>query len=183
MSNRRGEIIKGILLAVGAVGLITVSVALPGLPAAFAPFFKNKRYTKQQVKRSLRKLEKNKLISVKYKDDKIELRITKGGREKVLLYNLETLRIPSPKKWDGKFRIVIFDIPQQFKKNSSYFSKKLKDLGFYKLQKSVWAYPYPCEDEIDFLKEIYLVRPFVRMITAEEIDVKQDLLKKFNIPS
>ena len=63
----------------------------------------------------------------------------------------------------------MFDIPIKFNKARGALRSKLKYLGFYQLQKSVWAYPYPCEDEILFLANIFQIEPFIEIFTADEL--------------
>ena len=46
---------------------------------------------------------------------------------------------------------------------------KLKELGFLELQKSVLVLPYECEDEINFIMEVFLIRPFVRGLSGQNL--------------
>lgn len=178
---KRNEIAKGIIYAISAVGVLALAVALPGLPAAFGPFLKSGKYHKNQIQRTFKTLEHNKLISITEESGKTVIRLTKNGKEKLLKYQLDDLKLNKPKKWDGKWRMVIFDIPEDFKTNRTVFVYKLKELGFVSLQKSVWVWPYDCEDEIDFLKEIYEIRPYVRVVRADYLDIQSDLIKKFRL--
>jgi DNA-binding transcriptional regulator PaaX len=181
--SRKAEVIKHILITLGLVGgTIILAAVAPNLIAAFSRHRKSsKSYDKNQIKRSLSRLESNELISISIKDGKIVIRLTKNGEKKLLFYNLDDMKIKQPKRWDKQWRIVIFDIPETHKQNRDLFSRKLRELEFIKLQKSVWVCPYPCVDEIDFIKEIYEIRPFVRVVTASDIDIKNDLIKKFNL--
>ena len=74
---------------------------------------------------------------------------------------------------------MIFDIPEKFKKAREALRLKLKELGFKELQKSVLVFPYECEDEINFIMEIFLVRPFVRFIRAKSFTNEEQLKIKF----
>lgn len=179
--SKKYEIAKIILAAVAIAGVLVIVVTLPGLAVAFKPFFQNKDYPGDKLKRSLRNLEKQRLISMTYEGDKTVIKLTKEGREKLLKFKLDEMQIKPQKKWDKKWRLVTFDIPIDYNYNRNAFVWKLKELGFKKMQKSVWICPYPCEDEIDFLKEIYRVRSFVRVVTAEKIDIQSDLFKKFSL--
>ena len=58
---------------------------------------------------------------------------------------------------------------------------KLKELGFLELQKSVLILPYECEDEINFIVEVFLIRPFVRFIRAKSFTNEEQLKIKFNL--
>ena len=41
--------------------------------------------------------------------------------------------------------------------------------------------PYECEDEIDFIVEVFLIRPFVRFIRAKSFTNEEQLKIKFNL--
>lgn len=183
MARNRSEIIKMILALLAVTGFVALIVALPGLPLALAPFLKdeNRRFKGFEVRRSLQRMEKQGLISIKQEGDKTVIRLTKNGREKLLRYKIDDMHIKPQKRWDKKFRLVIFDVPVEKSKNRTAFTRKLKEMGFKLVQKSIWVCPYPCEDEVDFLKEIYEVRPYVRVVTAEKIDIQADLIKAFNL--
>lgn len=183
INSKKSVIARGILAAVGAVGLVAVAIVAPNIIGTLAQISPQlKKFNPKQVNRSLKNLEKNGLISIRQDGDKILIELTKNGQKKILTYKLDELRIKPAKKWDRKWRVVIFDIPEKFKRNRYEFSFRLKTLGFIQLQKSVWICPYPCEDEVDFLKEIYLIGPFVRIMTVEKIDIAHDLFKKFRLP-
>lgn len=183
MPKTKSDIIKMILSLMAAAGFIALAVALPGLPLALAPFLKdeNRRLQGYEVKRSLKRMEKQGLISIKQEGNQTVVILTKNGKEKLLKYKVDEMRIKPQIRWDKKFRLVIFDIPVDKSKNRTAFTRKLKEMGFRLIQKSIWVCPYPCEDEVDFLKELYEIRPYVRVVTAERIDVQADLMRVFNL--
>ena len=45
-------------------------------------------------------------------------------------------------KWDGKWRLIIYDIPEKRKGEREYLRRLLQLLGFGKIQASAWASPY-----------------------------------------
>lgn len=179
---KRNEIAKVILGILAGVGIVTLALVTPGvLPAIMDAFGLKKKYSRKQAQQSLVKLEKSKLISLTQEAGKTVVRLTKQGREKLLKFKLEDMRIISEKHWDHKWRLVIFDVPKNLHTHRTAFAKKLREIGFKPLQKSVWITPYPCEDEIDFLKEVYTIGPYVRIVTAMAIDIQEDLIGKFNL--
>lgn len=182
MTNRKGLVVKAILTTLAIAGVVTIAVIAPALPVALGMIFgKPRQFSNKQLKRSLAKLEKDKLISIAYEGKDMVIKLTKNGQQKLLKYQLDDMQIKTQKRWDKKFRLVIFDIPKEYKKNSALFSKKLREMGLALLQKSVWVCPYPCEDEIDFLKEVFIIRPYVRIATVEKLDIQHDLIKKFKL--
>ncbi|MBI2607725.1 MAG: hypothetical protein HYW51_02785 [Candidatus Doudnabacteria bacterium] len=169
------------MLAIPVAGPLGVMIFSEELGLGKFEFQRLKKYNRRQIEQSFRNLEKQNLISVSNHAGKTIVEVTKNGHQRLLSYNLDEMVISKPRRWDGKWRVVIFDVPEKFSAARKFFRGKLKELGFTSIQKSVWVYPYPCEDELDFLKEIYEVRSFVRMIIAENIDIQKDLLEKFNL--
>jgi len=115
------------------------------------------------------------------KDGTTALTLTADGKEKILKYNLDILEIKKQNKWDGLWRIVIFDIPESKKRARDALSLKFKNMGMLAIQKSVFLCPYECKDEIDFVVEFFGLKPFVRFIIAKDIDIALDLKQKFQL--
>lgn len=74
------------------------------------------------------------------------------------------LELAKARKWDGRWRILIFDIPEKIRWKRDLLRKELRDFWFYPLQKSVWVYPYPLPadffdlwEDINFGKQLVLV--------------------------
>ncbi len=133
---------------------------------------------------ALYKLKKRKIIQLKkMKDDRIRILLTEKGRIRKLAYDLEKIRIPKPQKWDGQWRFLIFDIPEKARFARDTFRERLRQLGFIQFQQSVWIYPYPCENEIDFLAENLRISRFLTLLTVR---IKNDeplrtVFKKFKL--
>ncbi|OGE74198.1 MAG: hypothetical protein A3I07_03145 [Candidatus Doudnabacteria bacterium RIFCSPLOWO2_02_FULL_42_9] len=178
---KRSEIAKDILYVLSKVGILAVVIVAPGMAEIFRQYDLYKKYSKTQIDRSFKGLENSRMVSIGQEGDKTVIKLTKKGKEKWLKFKIDDMKIKPQKKWDRKWRLVTYDIPVEFNNNRKEFTRKLGEIGFELVQKSLWACPYPCEDEVDFLKEIYEIRPFVRLITAEEIDIKADLIKRFKL--
>ena len=77
---------------------------------------------------------------------------------------------------------MVFDIPDKKNKERRALSKRLKDLGFYPLQESVFIYPYDCRDEIDFLCEFLSIGRYVNYCIVESLDKREgDLRRIFDL--
>jgi CRISPR-associated endonuclease Cas2 len=167
--------------------LMTLALGGVAFAGAFAPnmfrhlsrYQKSKRYSRKQLNYAIYNLKKRKLIEVlQEKGDKIKVQLTNTGKKRIREFCFDTLVIKKPKRWDRKWRIVTFDIPVRRNRAREALREKIKELGFYQLQKSVWVYPYPCEDEILLIAEIYKVTHCVEVITAERI-LHESKLKRF----
>lgn len=135
---------------------------------------------REALQRSISGLYESKLVEYKESGDGlVTIIINNAGKKKALTYEVDEMKIGVPKKWDKKWRLVIFDIPTYLKRARETLRAHLKYLGLYRLQKSIFVFPYECKDEIDFLVELYDLRPFVRYIVAESIDNELHLKQIF----
>ncbi len=133
----------------------------------------------QKIKKDIRDLYRSKLVNVKNNNDgTFSLILTEKGKQKILRYDLEKMRIKSM-RWDGKWRMVLFDIPERQKSARDALRNKLKKLGFFEFQKSIFVHPFDCEDEVSFLTEFFQIRPYVRYGIIEKIDNELHLKRHF----
>ncbi len=159
-------------------GVVVLSILSPQLP-----YFLLKSYLRHRsrLKNRLNNWEKTGWIKVEYKKDKYIVRLVEKGRIHALEYDLENLKIKKQTDWDGRWRIVVFDIPDKKKLAREILRQKLKKLGFHPLQKSVFIYPYPCKKEIEIIKSAYEIWPYVNLIEAIKVDDAENLMEKFNL--
>ncbi len=140
-----------------------------------------KKIKKEEVQKNIRNLYKSKLVEKRRNSDgSYTLVLTDKGRIKALTYRFQDMKI-GEKKWDNKWRLVIFDIPEKIKKGRDALRERLKKLGFYELQKSVFIFPYDCQNELDFLIEFFGLREYVRVGILEKIDNETHLKNIFNL--
>ena len=86
------------------------------------------------------------------------------------------------KKWDHKWRVVIFDIPQEISSARKKFRHRLVTMGFYPIQKSVFVFPYPCEEEVGDIANSLKVDDYIDMFNAEFPGFREkELLKLFDL--
>ncbi len=143
-----------------------------------------KNFDQKILKQSIKKLYESKVIKEKKnKDGTVTIVLSEEGRRKALTYHIDNLEIAKPKKWDKKWRFVLFDVPERKKPMRNALRFHLKAIGFYEFQKSVFVHPYNCKDIIDYIIEIYEVREFVRFVVAESVDNELHLRSYFNLIS
>ncbi len=180
---RRGELAKGILLMVAAGVAIPAAFLMPNIPIALKPLLRllakecGLRKSESFI-RSITYLKRRGLVSLAEKNGQQVLTLSENGKKRLLEFNLDQMAIKKPRRWDGYWRIVIFDIPEKKKQGREALRSKLKQLGFYQLQKSCFIHPFNCKSEIDFISEIFEVSPYVNFVVAKEIE-GQTLLQKF----
>jgi len=141
-----------------------------------------KKINESYMRKAIKRLYQSKLVDYKEnKDGIVELVLTDEGKQKILKYDLDKIEIKKPKIWDDLWRLVIFDIPEDKKQGRMAFAAKLKELGFYPMQKSVFIHPYECKNEIDFIVEIFDLAPFIRFLMVKETDIDLHLKEIFRL--
>lgn len=144
-----------------------------------------KEWTKikqENFNRSIRGLAKEKLVEERtLADGSFKLVLTPEGKKQAATLNIlgNTISFKKPGRWDGKWRIVMFDIPEKERVFRDILRAHLYQLEFYKLQQSVFVSPYPYEKAILSLVAVYAAEPHVRVITATKIDNEARLKKHF----
>lgn len=188
MRERYSQLTKDVLLYVAMAGAITIAATSPSFTMhIIRNILDSKKFGKQiekwKLARAIRRLKRNRLIILKEGiDGKCTVELTEQGKRKTKAIQLDSLSIPKPKTWDGKWRVVIFDIPEEkLRIGRDALRAKLQELGFLQLQKSVWVLPWPCENEILFLGELYNITPFINILTAEHIYDDIRLRKYFTL--
>ncbi len=140
------------------------------------------KLNRQALERAINSLYTSHLVEEKNnRDGTTTLTLSENGKQRALRFDIDNLEIKKPPKWDGKWRIVMFDIPEKLKKLRDSLRIHFQQIGLIELQKSVLVYPYPCNSQIEFILELYNARKHVRFILAERIDNELHLKKKFNL--
>ena len=177
---------KFLLTFIAIGGVSVVGASLPGLIKAIG-FFSGKRkrhiYPKKKIANSLAYLKRERLIEiVEEKNGKMLVRLTNKGKKRLAEYSIDMVEIKKPEKWDGKWRVLMFDIPAHPKKYHyarETLRNKIKEIGFFQIQKSVWAYPYECEDELLFIAEVFKVQQYIEILTVERFLHEKRVREKF----
>lgn len=175
------QILKYILLG----GAVLIAASSPSFSWALLRRLsrgQRRTFDKKKIQNSLWYLKKQGCIEMKRDGHDMQIALTKKGKEKAGKYQIDDLEIARPKIWDGKWRVIIFDIPTSSNVVRNVFRRKLKEFGFYNLQKSIWVYPFPCKNEIGLLREF--LGATKRQIQVLEVGTMEDddfLRRAFNL--
>jgi len=191
-SDTPAATITKFLLAGAALGsFVFIGAAIPGILKIMDSFgsprggYAGKRppkYSREQVKGAFYKLKKRKLIKIiKTKEGKITVKLTNKGRKRIREFAIDAITIKKPVKWDGLWRIVLFDIPVKHNKAREALREKIKKLGFQQLQESAWIIPYECEDEIIFIAKIFEVEKYIEIMTVQRMLHEKGVRKLFKM--
>ena len=177
----RGELAKEILTGLALGGFIVACIVMPNLAQVVNLFKPKDSRDRYRVKQALRGLQKKNMVHIVSRKGQDVVEITAQGKKKVLEYDLANMQLNTRQKWDQKWRIVMFDIPETKKRARNAVSFKIKDIGMYSIQKSVFVFPHPCKDEIDFVGEVFGVRKNIIYIEATHIDGDEKAKRHFGL--
>lgn len=181
--ERLGPKAKKILLLLEA----GVALSLTRRPDIYFSILKKatkewKKINERNLRDAIKRLYKSKLVDYKENKDKtVTIVLSDEGKRRILKYDLDKVQIKKPPRWDNVWRLVAFDIPEDKKPGRTALVAKLKELGFYPMQKSVYIHPYECKDEIDFVAEIFNFVPYIRFLRVQDVDIELDLKKRFRL--
>ncbi len=144
----------------------------------------SKQMEESVIKKAIKKLELSdyiKISSDKQNRQNKKISLTKKGALEVLRYNIDQQK--QKQKWDGKWRMVIFDVLENKRQIRDLLRNRLKWLGFKELQKSVWIFPYDVRKEIEQVLDVCHIDIIgdVRFLTVEKMNDDEDLRKDFGL--
>src|SRR3990167_5471187 len=129
---RRTRINSAVIGTLAISGGLAVAVLAPNVLGALgkANLLPQRR---QAVKRSLTKLIEHGYIVFEHG----RVRLTPKGEVYAALIGKGKLVPKKPRRWDGKWRVLIFDIPERRRGTRAQIRRTLLQLGFTRLQDSV----------------------------------------------
>ena len=166
-----------ILKAVAIGGIVAIAATNPYFGLAFMKGIRKDLERKKWAEfyRELKRLQKTKRLNAEQKPDgSFEVTITQLGKNYVARYDLDSLEVKRPKYWDGLWRFCSFDIPSDKQLARHSLLSKLKELGFIMVQKSLWAHPFECREELAVLAKAFEVEPYMYCFTASDFDGHQN---------
>lgn len=179
---------KFLLMFLALGGVAFGGAVIPGMLKVLEEFGLSGEETgfgQKQINNAMRYLKRKKLVEIiKDDNDIISVKLTNKGKSRVREFAIDTITIGKPHKWDGKWRILMFDIPTKpkiYNQAREALRNKIKELGFYQMQKSVWVYPYECEDEILFIAEAFSVEKYIEIVTSDKLLHGENLKGIFGI--
>lgn len=167
---RRGKIKKIILGSVATAGVLAVVAIAPNVIQVLDQIEGKKRkslWQRLSVDTARRRLVDKGLLEY---DGRGFVRLTIAGKNELEKLEASEYKISIPKKWDRKWRVIIFDIKEERKNLRVKIRRTLTSLGFKRLQDSVWIFPYDCEDFITLLKADFKIGKDMLYLIVEKIE-------------
>ena len=134
---------------------------------------------RQKFVEKIKYLKKQGIVRDRFKKKKGYFELTNKGAEKISNLQFQDLKIPRPEKWDGKWRLVIFDIPEKDRALRNFIRGKLYKMGFIQVQKSVFVYPFECTAEINFLCDYSGGREYIKYMIADIFEGEEEIAVRF----
>ncbi|OGK19034.1 CRISPR-associated endonuclease Cas2 [Candidatus Roizmanbacteria bacterium RIFCSPHIGHO2_01_FULL_39_8] len=175
---KHGELREIVLATLGASVLIGGTLITPNFPIVLGSIigmikeFRKKDIPEKKIKRVLQNLEKKEILSLEMKGNDVYVHLKDWLQPTIVKYSLrQILELKRrERKWNGKWFMVMFDVPESQRNKRVYLRSFLKDIGFFQYQKSVYLFPYECEKEIALIKKIIESGKYMSYIIAEKIE-------------
>ncbi|MDO8566559.1 MAG: hypothetical protein Q7R58_00200 [bacterium] len=174
---------QALLATVALTGIALVAAIVPNALAALSKLPSLKRaQLRYQYQTALRRLAAQGHIIFEKCDGEQYARITESG-SKVLAFEQEKAKLSNTKKkrWNGRWRVIIFDIPERRRRTRDRLRNIMQETGFVHLQDSVWVFPYDCEDFMSLLKAELKIGAAVLYMVVEQIENDKHLRAHFGL--
>jgi CRISPR-associated endonuclease Cas2 len=182
--RRLGAFQQAMLAAVVIGGVVIVAATIPNAARLlkYFPGYKKGARFNYKAKSALGRLAEKGCIVFVEEDGRRYARITEKG-ERMLQMEKEKEAIAKKRRWDRRWRVVIFDIPERRKSVRVSIRRFMQEYGFVRLQDSVWIYPYDCEDLIALAKVNFRVGADVLYMIVERLERDKHLREHFVLPA
>ena len=176
--TRRNQLRLVILNTVKVAGSLSIALVAPNVLGAMAKIgLLPSPRQKDVVTRSYSQLVEKGLLTW----ESGKLRLTSKGESALRYLELKQYDIPKPRRWDKKWRVLIFDIPEKQRTLRNRIRDTLRAIGFVQLQGSVWVYPYDCEDLITLLKADFRVGRSMLYMVVDALEYDKRLRQEFEL--
>jgi len=180
--RRKGYLQSALLSAVAISGLLLVGAAAPNVLQLIEKLPGSRYKFNYRMKTVAGRLVERGLVKFTNRDGKKYMEITPAGtRELFRTQEENVLHERARKRWDKRWRMVVFDIPEKYRATRDKLRLTLRSLGFVQLQASVWVYPYDCEEVVALLKSDLRVGTSVLYAIVEKIENDKRLKEEFGL--
>ncbi|OIP06783.1 hypothetical protein COS66_02075 [Candidatus Berkelbacteria bacterium CG06_land_8_20_14_3_00_43_10] len=181
MSLRRSLKLELLLnqIALGFVGF-NVAIAPHSQRSSWNKLYRamraNSRSTQYRLRSRIRQLEHGGIIELW----EHEYRLTAQGKALVKQFKVHDVTL-SHGAWDGRWRLVSYDIPVEKSAQRNTFRRTLKAWGFCLVQKSLWVFPWECSDEISALAHSLDIASYVIYMSTDTVPMQERLITIFGV--
>jgi DNA-binding transcriptional regulator PaaX len=186
-SNRYLPMRNLILRTLAVSGMIGVALVAPKTLKLLKKLDRGTESRKElyrRITKAVTRLEVGGLVKTSGERGRRNIILTDKGHAVIESIYASEYKIPEPAFWDGKWRVVMFDIREKRRRARSQLRMLLSEAGFLRLQDSVWIYPHPCDEFIGLVRA-HLKSGTGEMLcfVAEALESDKRLREHFNLPS
>lgn len=127
---------------------------------------------------ALERLERRHLVGARRKGGREEWYLTDEGENLARRLKIK-LAFSKQKVWDGKWRLIIFDVPEDIRDRRDFLRRELSGFGLHQLQRSVWVTPHELPESFFEIMDELEIGEHLRLVTAEAIRGDHDLRSLF----
>jgi len=179
--KKKKDIQNAVLVAIAVTGLLAFAAVAPNA-LRLLNYLPNEKYNlKYRAKSAAGRLVAKKYAVWIDRDGKKYLRLTSAGHRTLAFEQAKVALKNQKKKWDGRWRMVIFDIPERRRRVRIRLRAFMNEIGFVRLQDSVWVYPYDCEDFMALVKADLKIGKDVLYTIADTIEHDKNIRKHFRL--
>ena len=172
------------LVLTGGISVALVAPKTLGLLKKLDRAAANRKDLYRRITQAITRLEHAGLVRTSGQYAKRRVVLTQKGRTMVNTIHVSEYRIPEQAFWDGKWRIVMFDIREKRRRTRSQLRSLLASAGFLRLQDSVWVYPYPCDEFIGLVRaHLKSGTGEILSFTADALESDRKLREHFHLPT
>ncbi|OHB25017.1 MAG: hypothetical protein A2542_03085 [Parcubacteria group bacterium RIFOXYD2_FULL_52_8] len=187
-ARQRFDVKRVLLTTLATAGLLSVAVLAPNAVQMIAKLgmLPNKYNRTRYFRSAIGRLERQGLIRLKKKGQHTFAELTPKGSKELQQYKVREYiesHWHTKRKWDKRWRVVIFDIKEFKRYRRDQLRKELYAFGFVKIQQSVWVYPYECEEFVTLLKTHHELGTSVLYMIVQEIEHDIKLRQAFGLPN
>ena len=138
------------------------------------------KYFPYSLEKTANQLERQGYVEKINTKDGIEIKINHKGKTQILKYNLLDMN-PKRDKWDGKWRLVFFDVSELRRTTRDSLRRYLHQIGMELFQKSVYISPYDITDQVKYLREILDIPNSIKIARLDWVENEDELKEIFEL--
>jgi DNA-binding transcriptional regulator PaaX len=170
------------ILKMVALGVLIIGIGAAPSPSAISRMLheltlrdtaENRRYAKRKVKQ----LKQHGFLQKRG----VRYAVSDKGSRLLSGEDIWNLQIPRPRAWDGRWHLIMFDIPQVESTARKALNSALLRMGLVQYQQSVLIYPYPIKETLLKVCRFYRVTRYVSFVSASDVDGAKELKRIFKL--
>lgn len=185
MSNRgnTSQLVDDVVCFMATSGLVTATVLAPNVVIALrTPLRKlystlDRRQREREAWRVVYYMKSQGYLAGDYEHG---LQLTEKALRRLRQIQLDDLVIVPLRRWDGFWRVVSYDIPEDKKSARNAFGNRLRQMGCFQLQRSVWISPFSCREQVAVAAAHYGTDEHVTYFEARNLDNEAVLRRRFS---